>query len=40
MLLDITPPQSMMNWFFQLFVNLKTWILQRKIGKEETFFSN
>ena len=38
MLLDITPHQSMVNWFFQLIETVKTWIIQRKNGKDENFF--
>ncbi len=38
MLLDITPLQSMMTWFFQLIETVKTWIARRKNGKEENFF--
>ncbi len=38
MLLDITPPQSIQTWFFQLIETVKTWIVRRKNGKEENFF--
>jgi hypothetical protein len=38
MLLDITPLQSKLTWFFQMIENLKTLILQRKNGKDENFF--
>jgi hypothetical protein len=38
MLLDITPPQSIISWFFQLTVTVKTWIMKRKIRKDENFF--
>jgi hypothetical protein len=38
MLLDITPTQSIQTWFFQLIETVKTWIMRRKIGKDENFF--
>jgi hypothetical protein len=38
MLLDITPPQSTLTWFFQLIETVKTWIMHRKNAKDENFF--
>jgi hypothetical protein len=38
MLLDITHPQSIAAWFFQLLRTARTWIMQEKNRKNENYF--
>lgn len=38
MLLDITLPQSISAWFFQLIETIKTWTMRVKNEKDENFF--